>query len=241
MSQIQILCEGYDDRAFLKCWLLHLGAVDLWAQAGFKRKRLKELLSDNGTKANDGDFCVRGQSGIDLVIRPCLGVGELWAHAETALHDEIVSRILLVCDSDRPAHDPEPAQGRVQRLSQLPSAIPVDLVVWHCGDQPNLPGVPSEQTLERLICSAIAEAQPETWKLAVEEFLRREPVFGPNHKNYAHAYWAKFFAHDFDDLYQAVWSQDRFPGVAAQLEARLRQNGDWDRIASLVDKEDSRR
>lgn len=155
-------------------------------------------------------------------------------HAEAALHDEFVSRVFLVCDSDRPEHDPEPAQGRVQRLSQLPSAIPVDLVVWHCGDQPNLPGVPSEQTLERLICSAIAEAQPETWKLAVEEFLRREPVHGPNHKNYAHAYWAKFFAHDFDDLYQAVWSQNRFPGVAAQLEARLRQNGDWDRIASLV-------
>ncbi len=234
MSQNLILCEGYDDRAFWKGWLLSLGALDLLQEAGFDRTRLRNTLLGANIRSNDGDFCLRSPGGTYFVVRPCLGQTSIWTKAQVALNDRLVDRVILNCDSDRPASDPEPIQHRLQRLRQLNSEIPIDLVVWHCDDPPGLPGVPEQQTLERLICAAIASAQPETWKQAVEEFLRHEPVLGPNHKNYAHAYWAKFFAHDFDDIYQAVWSRERFAEVAAQLEARLRRNGDWERIAELV-------
>ncbi len=235
MSQTLILCEGYDDRAFLKCWLLRLGATDLWLEAGSKQNRLNEILRAAGAKAAPGDYCLRSRTGQILTIRPSKGEGDLWSDAETALKDDVVSRLVINCDSDRPASDPDPAGGRMQRLELLRGDIEIDLVVWRCGDGPGLPGVPDQQTLERLICASIAAAQPEQWRVAVESFLRMDPVLGPNHKNYAHAYWAKFFAHDFDDLYSAVWSRDRFPEIAQQLEERLRRNGDWDRIAALVE------
>lgn len=235
MSQILILCEGYDDRAFLKCWLLRLGAADLWQEAERRLPLLKKILRDQGVAWNPGDFSVRSQGGSVLTIRPVDGKDNLWMGAQAALDNRLVERLILTCDSDEPAGHPEPTAQRRRQLQRLQTALPCDLVVWHCGDPSGLPGVPEQQTLERLICASIAAGQPETWKQAVEEFLRREPVFGPNHKNFAHAYWAKFFAHDFDDLYSAVWSQDCFPEIGQQLENRLRRNGDWDRIAALVE------
>lgn len=234
MSQILVLCEGYDDRAFWKCWLLRLGATDLWLEAGGKRNRLKKILQDGAAKSVDGDFCVRSRSGEVIVIRPVHGIDELWSAAEATLHDATSSRLILSCDSDRPAEHSTPASHRLQQLERLRGSTVVDLVVWHCDDPPGLPGVPEQQTLERLICAAIAAGQPATWNRAVEAFLRHEPVLGPNHKNYAHAYWAKFFAHDFDDLYTAVWSEERFPEIARQLEIRLRRNAAWDLVAAVA-------
>lgn len=239
MNQVLILCEGYDDRAFWRCWLLSLGAVDLFVEAAFDRTKLDENLRRSGVKSSDGDFCLRAGNGDILLIRPSKGVDKLWGKARVALKDGLVNRLILNCDSDQPS-DREPLERRKLQLEQLRAElradIAIDLVVWHCGDPPGLPGVPEQQTLERLICAAIAAAQPEQWKQAVESFLRLDPVFGPTHKNFAHAYWAKFFAHDFDDLYQAVWSRERYPEIAAGLEQRLRSNGDWDRVAALIER-----
>jgi hypothetical protein len=238
VSQVLILCEGYDDRAFWKCWLASLGAVDLFTEAGSDRTRLEVYLRDSGVAASDGDYCMRSGSNDFFVVRPCKSQKQLWKTARIALKNEQVTSLVINCDSDLPDTDPEPMQRRLQQFEQLRSeslgtSIALDLVVWHCDDPPGLPGIPSQQTLERLICAAVAAAMPKEWAAAVEDFLHREPVFGPTHKNFLQAYRAKFFAHDFDDINQAVWSRVRFPEIAQQLEERLRRNGDWERVAAL--------
>lgn len=249
MSQIRILCEGRDDQAFWGGWLRYLGAGDLWREAKQDETRLPGILNRAGiTSAPDRDsryFRAHGPESKIIVVQQCREQRELWRNAEVVIKEARIEHLVINCDSDLDATDPQPAAPRLQRLREtfdvagdppfLLGAIGVNLVVWHCEDRPSLPGVPDKQTLERLVCAAIAAAKPTEWKNAVDEFLRREPVLpegqGPTHKNYSRSYFAKFFAHEFIDVFDAAWKDK---DIALQLEARLRQNGNWDRITSLV-------
>jgi hypothetical protein len=85
--------------------------------------------------------------------------------------------------------------------------------------------LPSKQTLERLVCAAIAAAYPER-AVAVKGWLARKAVSGqPEHKAHAWTHMAGWFAKNgCDDFYRAVWRDDK---IRPELETRLRASGAW--------------
>lgn len=244
MSWLLILCEGYDDRNFWSSWLARLGCSSILTAAGEARYGFKKVAKDYWFTSPHGEL---------VVVRPCMSIEFIWTETEREIRrQEPPKRIIVNVDSDKPA-DEDATSGRIERLWQLVQGLgckqdkrdlpyrvgdtQIDLVVWHSQDLSGTAGVPDKQTLERLVCAAIVEASissehPQGWATSVLTFLQQEPRGGDKHKNYAHAYRAKYLVHEMEELFQAVWSE-HFPGIAAQLEKRLRATGAW-RVAEAL-------
>lgn len=112
--------------------------------------------------------------------------------------------------------------------SQAPLTTRVSVVVWGANAEPQ-DGVPAQQTLERMICLAMAQAYPETAK-CVEAWLKSRPTPPPlskgDHKAYAASYMAGWHAgRDYQGFFQAVWEDQ---SVAERLMAILRASGAWE-------------
>jgi hypothetical protein len=105
-------------------------------------------------------------------------------------------------------------------------------VIWECAD-PETPGVPGKQTLERLVTAAIQASYPDRGPV-VADYLAAEPrVEVPPAKSYSYSYYAKWYGnHGVGDFFKAIWLDE---AVARQLRERLETSGAWETVASLVD------
>jgi hypothetical protein len=103
-------------------------------------------------------------------------------------------------------------------------------VCWSAPD-PGVPGIPTKQTLERLVCSAILAVYPDRGP-AVQNWLDSRPaapLAGP--KEYAWSYMAGWYAEfGSDSFFREIWRDE---GVAQQLESRLKACGAW-RIGEML-------
>lgn len=105
-------------------------------------------------------------------------------------------------------------------------------VLWECDDPTEVPGVPSKQTLERLVTSAIRAAFPSRGS-AVDRWLRDQPL-GPSTgpKAHGYSYLAKWYSeHGSADFFEGVW---RDAAVASELESRLRTGDAWGIVEALA-------
>jgi len=106
----------------------------------------------------------------------------------------------------------------------------VSPVVWEAPDASG-PGLPDQQTLERLVCAAIVAAYPDRGPAVAQWLVSRPqaPQAGP--KELGWSYMAGWYAErGCEGFYRAVWED---PAVAAQLEDRLRKAGAW-RVAEAL-------
>ncbi len=219
-----ILCEGYDDRAFWAGWLLHLGCRD---PAGSTTAGRRPAVYDAwGEKVTGGRFLFEAPSGSKILVEPFHGASLVRRTAEIYILGQTtkpVDRMIINLDSDvgsettaKDAHAVvrgiiESHSGKLDKgppSSYDISGVQVCPVIWECPDD-NAPGIPGQQTLERLVSAAICSAYPGRG-----------------------SYFAKWYAeHGHDDFYRALWRDEV---VATELKVRLRTSGAWQHVESMV-------
>lgn len=242
-----IVCEGYDDRAFWAGLLVRLGLRD--PTVGHERGRRPRVNDPWGRPVVGGQFAFATAAGTFVRLQPCDGGGNVLATAAAYLDGHAtrpVGRIVLNLDADRDAG----ADGGPDSLAAVHNFVErrggqvsgdgtgtidgalVVPVIWACEDGPETPGVPRKQTLERLVCAAIAATHPDRAP-SVERWLADPPVSAPvTHKHYSLSYLAKWYAeHGADDFFRALW---RDPAVAGELERRLAARGVWQHLLALA-------
>ncbi len=110
--------------------------------------------------------------------------------------------------------------------SLFDSRCSVQVVRWQT-DTPLAQGIPTKQTLERLVCSAICEAYPER----LQEVALWLTDKSENPKAYAWSHMAGWYAdHGCDDFYKEIWREEK---VRPLLERKLNEIGAWEVFASL--------
>lgn len=242
-----ILCEGYDDRAFWAGLLLHAGMRDLSVRPGSTRRQRVE--DPWGRPVTQGQFGYGTASGAFVRLHACDGgenVPPTAAQYFKGHPTHPVGTLLVNIDADDTIAAPSTRArdiviGLVKSAGGPPQPdasgaytakdVTVRPVVWTCAD-PDVPGLPAQQTLERLVAAAIIAAYPARGP-CVRDWLAAAPHGGGSHKNYAMSYYAKWYASERgpDDFYRELWND---PRVAAELIARLRASGAWTHLDALV-------
>lgn len=173
MSETRILCEGYHDRAFWKGWLLKLGCSD----AAFKPVKGVKAVDPWGRPVAGGHFAYHSKNGDFIRVVPCGGKTNILPEAKARLHQRTtrpLPRLVINIDPDLPTVGSAVTGLRLQDVlnflrsqidpaaTQTPDgeividggASRISLIRWEVAD-PAAPGLPDQQTLERLVCSAI--------------------------------------------------------------------------------------
>jgi hypothetical protein len=250
--QSVILCEGFHDRAFWKGWLTHLGCTDL----GARKRPIKDPW--DVTVAGKGKHAYRSRSGKFVLVAPCDGKDNILP-AMTAWLDERdakpITRLVVNVDADVNA-DGTPSRASplsrtaiVDRVRKIDStmteatessllldngATEVALVRWEANDA-LAPGLPNQQTLERLVCAAQVAAYPERGTCVHNWFSTLHEPPQPLQscvKEYAWSYMAGWYAgQNCEAFYSCLWSNDK---IAAELKSRLQPSGAWQIVESLA-------
>ena len=233
MSQNVVLCEGFDDRAFWNGWLQHLGCRP--AETATERR------DEWGREVSKGRYLFYSPAGDRILVEPYGGRSNLNRAVDAWMRDlatRPIRRLVLNIDSDvdvegagPAAVGREPASLRDLIGRTNPNGVDLLPVVWECAD-PNAPGIPRQQTLERLVSAAIAAAYPGRGE-SVARWLVDPPAGDTESpKGHSLSYAAKWYAsHGTEDFYAHVW---RVPEVAAELQARLRVSGAWATVETLI-------
>jgi hypothetical protein len=129
-------------------------------------------------------------------------------------------------------HDPSSVDTGQVEVTLFGGATTVSLIRWEVRD-PLAPGLPNEQTLERLVCAALVAAYPSRAP-AVQGWLDSRPEApkaGP--KEFGWSYMAGWYA-EFGcaTFYQKIWLDKR---VAAELKSRLMECGAWPIAEALAE------
>src|SRR6266568_4872848 len=242
MSESVVLCEGFHDRAFWDGWLTYLGCNS----GGFKPGTLGYPAVDPwGDQVRHGQFAYRSKSGNFVRVRHCNGKSNILREARIRLaqrSSKRLQRLVIVVDVDTSAGqpvptmtglrqqdalsqvqqvDPQATQGASGEISIDGGATRVSLVRWEVADPP-APGLPDQQTPERLACAALAAAYPDRAK-HVQPWLDGRPTPpAANPKEYAWSYMAGWFADQgCERFYSGLWED---PKLVAELESRLRSS-----------------
>jgi hypothetical protein len=252
VSESLILCEGFHDRAFWDGWLAYLGCNSVGFKPGTPGY---PALDPWGDKVGGGQFAYRSKSGAFVRVRSCNAKANVLRAARIRLNERTTKallRLVINVDVDTGAAGMATGPTGLRRQDVLhqvqqidPSAamnvngdIQVDggvtivsLVRWAASD-PSGPGLPAQQTLERLASAALVAAYP-TRAVAVQSWLdgRPDPP-GPDPKEHAWSYMAGWYAEQgCEAFYTNLWNEAQ---VAAELEARLRASGAWQIAAGLA-------
>lgn len=251
MSESVVLCEGYHDRAFWTGWLEHLACENLGRPQ--RRGGRIQVLDPWGGAVGGGEFAFKSKTGKFVRIVPCGGKDKVLPAAESRLKDREVKELVHLVvnvDSDVAVHERGSAPltlsyqaveallqefGNVDRNEHddfvlEAGATLVSVLRWQASD-PATAGLPSQQTLERLVCAAVVAAYPDRGA-AVQSWLDSRPE-GPEAgpKEFVWSHMAGWYAeYACETFYRAVWNDTH---VAGELETRLRESGAW-RVAEAL-------
>ncbi len=241
-----VFCEGFHDRDFWAGWLeRRLG----WADPGVRGGKRVAFNDPFGRSVTKGHFGFAKERRF-VRVQQCEGAEKVIAEALRRLGqrtDQALHHVVINLDSDATDGGPGPAERRLADLrAQLramnggndpevgPSpnsfrldGVLVSTVVWRV-DEPEAPGVPTKQTLERVVAASLAAADRER-ATAVDAWLRAAPnaavdgqgaILG---KAYTWSHMAKWHPSlGRDGFYRHIWT---IPAVAEQLDERLRASG----------------
>lgn len=105
------------------------------------------------------------------------------------------------------------------------------LMEWSTFD-PSSPGLPNQQTLERLVCAAIKSAYSERADTVQKWLDSRGQPPPPDPKDHAWSYMAGWYAeHGCQDFFRHLWDDEK---IMPELRSRLQQSGDWDIAQELI-------
>ncbi len=184
-----------------------------------------------------GRFLFRAPSGSLVLVQPFHGRSNARDAVSEHLGDRQPNkpvRVLLNLDSDGDDTADLSAEDHVRSIAldlggqeTEPGSYEIGgsllhAVIWRCDDPAPVPGVPKQQTLERLVAASVQAAYPGRGP-AVETWLNAEPAGDTVTKSFAHSYFAKWYAcHGSGNFYEALWQDTR---VAEQLTTRLEATG----------------
>ncbi len=250
MIESVILCEGYHDRAFWAGWLEHLGCTDPGHRKGGRRGI---VYDPSGRKVVGGQFAFHSRSGKFVRIIPCHGESFLRGMAKSRLkdrEDRELDRLVFSVDVDTYAGEGEcsgitlsdqAVEGLLQEFGEVTqdehgdrvlddTKTTISVVRWQTDETPS-PGLPDKQTLERVVCAALAETFADR-PAAVQTWLDSRPDGPPaGPKEFAWSYMAGWYAeYGCEAFYRTLWEKDT---VAAALKSRLESAGAW-RIAQAL-------
>jgi hypothetical protein len=231
-----ILVEGYDDRAF---WSGFLRQVCQCAP----------VMAPRPSGGAAGVYRYESPSGARVEVIPVqeqrVDAAKLQALLNERLRgratrpDERLRGVVICQDDDQqtaqaPRHDLRWLEQRVgaafgpgwtpTRAQVSPPAVwlndgPVVLAVDWWLDGAVDPALPAQQTLERVVCAALARTSPAQAESARAWLAARPAPAGAPHKAAAAALWAGWRADDgWARFYEALWED---PAVRAELLALL--------------------
>ncbi len=255
MSESVILCEGYHDRAFWKGWLEHLGCNDPGIPPAGRTGRVRIFDPWGVEVKGGGQFAYHSRSGAFIRIQPCNGKNNILHEARnriTRRTTKALLRLVISIDSDLTATgaNAPPTGLQLTNVEQLartfdPSAsvnangeidldggaTKISLVRWEVSDPP-APGLPDQQTLERLVCAVLAAAYPGR-AASVQSWLDSRPgPPGVDPKEHGWSYMAGWYAeHGCEAFYSNQWID---PKVVAELTTRLQSSGAWQIATALA-------
>ncbi len=250
MTESYILCEGYHDRAFWKGLLVHLGCVS----QGMLGQVPKDPWSD---PVRGGQFAFNSSRGNFIRVVPAGGKAKLLPLSEIRLQqrvDKPLRFLVINSDSDSnadgtPSTTKEIAFNSVLQLSKKldPDAQEVEkhlisldknttrIISFPWWSQtPPLLGLPNQQTLERLICTAFAAAYPNRPAAVHNWLLSRPDPPASNPKEHAFSYLAGWHAEtgSYEGFCESLW---RDPKIATELCQQLQSQGVWSLIEEIVE------
>ncbi len=253
MMESVVLCEGYHDRAFWAGWLEHLGCANLGRREG--KMGVIRVRDPWGDPVRGGEFAFRSRSGAFVRIIPCRGKDNLVPTARLRLKrrdEKALAGLVINFDTDAGCGDSVseghgPSEHTLQAMLQEvgkpernqqggftldDGETRISLVRWEASDA-DQPGLPRQQTLERLVCAALVAAYPDR-RSAVAKWLDSRvvsPQAGP--KEHAWSYMAGWYAeHGCEAFYRRIWGEDR---VAEEVRRRLTESGAWRIAESLAE------
>lgn len=231
-----IICEGFHDRAFLRSWLASRGCESL----------VNKPYRDGKPIRGAGQYAFRTPNGGWLRVVPVNGDANIALEADTYVEKSKTSptsRIVLVYDEDAPDEEVGSDRRRASFRSwaerrgalvvsdaedlELAGGITstrLSLIVWRAPDPPSAL-LPPRQTLERLVCAALADIYPARLK-AVTAWLasRPDPPAGERmHKTHAASHMAGWWSdRGYEGVFDVVWEDERVRGA---LVKRLEEVG----------------
>lgn len=252
-NESAILCEGYYDRAFWAGLLSRFRFTDpgLSPHTGERRP----LNDPQGKPVRRGHFAFLSPTQRFVRIQPCHARANVLRAARIRLSQADTNPLdFLVINRDwdidvrnRAADMDGTDEQRIHDVANNlglthVSGVPyrftyrhqntkVFIVDWRSPREATA-GIPHQQTLERLVCAAIAAAYPDRAP-AVEAWLRKRPSL-PDEDPKAHAwsYMAGWWAHlGCDAFFRAIWDDAK---IAEQLESDLKATRIWSVVESLA-------
>jgi hypothetical protein len=247
-----VLSEGYHDRAFWQGCLLNLGCKDPGVRPNGLRAKIPDPFGDF---VGGGHFAFHSKSGAFIRIVPALGKSRIPDILQMRLRESVIKRLQrLVVNVDADDHaDGSPAVEPSLTIEQLEALVrkfdvnatsnadgdieiyggetKVSLVRWRLPDPPT-PGIPNQQTLERIICAALTAVYPNRGP-AVQAWLNSRPDPPPtNPKEHAWSYLAGWHADtgSYESFCSMLWDNAL---IVEQLRPRLEASGAW-RIAQAL-------
>ena len=250
-----MLCEGYHDRTFWKGLFLSLKCTDppIVSKTGVKLP----VLDIRGIEVIGGQHYYSTPADNRVRVVPCGGKSKVLRAFGGYLNGRStapVARLVVNVDADTNA-DGTPnstsplTQIAIENLVRAADAnyqrtpagtflidvasdpAEIAMICWRADDPP-LPGLPNQQTLERLICAAICAVHPERSQ-NVENWLNSRHLPPPvGVKEYAHSMMAGWYAkYGCDDFYRCLWDETL---VREALIQRLETSGAWAIAQSLA-------
>jgi len=249
VSESAIYCEGYHDRAFWSGWLTYLGCTDPGIVPNLsERAPVRDPWNE---KVAGGQYAYRSKSQQFIRVVPSHGKDKLVPLVLKRLENRYakpLSRVVINVDPDTTPGgtttglklqdilvsvqrvDPSAVMDANGEIAMDGGATKIALVRWESGDGP-LPGVPNQQTLERLVCAALVAAYPERGP-CVQSWLDTLDPPPVNVKAFAWSFMAGWHAeHGCDDFYRCLWDDAK---VRGELETRLRASGVWQIAEALA-------
>lgn len=229
-----ILCEGYHDRAFLAGWLEALGCTSCKGKAYRRGKPLR----------GGGQFGFH-QAARDVWARvvPVSGDGNLYPEAELILegaNTEPIANLVLVMDRDTDVGESGARRASFEGFLAKVGApegrysgimeTQIRLVEWHVADVQPAVGLPTKETLERLVCAALEQVHPGRGQ-AIAAWLqsRPEPPHTEKvHKTIAASHMAGWYSErGYEGLFGAVWEDSATRAVLERFLKEARQELAW--------------
>jgi hypothetical protein len=246
MSEAVILCEGFYDRDFWGGWLEYLGCA---------RPVPGKVVDSQGIAVRGerhAGYWTRSKRFVRIV--PCRGKENVLPEARRRIRarrlDPVPWHLVVCVDPDTEAGSGSAATGLrpadlLHQVRQVePSAATnadgdielnggktkVSLLRWEVAAD-DAPGMPRQQTLEWLACSALIVAYPGRGPAIVTWLASRPEAAPAGPKEHAWSHMAGWYA-EFGcaAFYKNLWAD---PKIACELETRLRACGAW-RIADQL-------
>ena len=242
-AQHYVLCEGYDDRAFLASVFEHLGLASMRSEAG--RGPLVDAWQD---QLKGGIYGFRHPSGTSPMVRleEVKGLSKMARVARIALDGHTtkpLASLTLVRDDDSEVGETPldvaswvrgifPNEGVAKTTANTfeVRGVRVNVIVWRVDGDVSREGVPSKQTLERLVCSALADVDPSRAS-SVHRWLDDPPPASDvnDPKAIVGSYVAKWYAEDrLDAFYRGVVRDE---ALLEKVRPSLESTGAW-RVSS---------